>query len=126
MGPRTVPFIALLIWIIANEVTKDNGSKDDHQNLFEKICHIRSQIKEYNIPLIDNGIIDEMNIKKGEKIIGFYYNHLMKHSEDRDDSSIINLNDIPLSNGKYERDFKEITMIGIFRKCVSGYVCFGS
>lgn len=36
----------------------------------------------------------------------------MKHSEDRDDSAIINLNDIPLSNGKYEKDFKEITMIG--------------
>jgi hypothetical protein len=37
-------FIELLIWIIAYEFTKDHGTKDDHQKVFQKICESQRTI----------------------------------------------------------------------------------
>jgi hypothetical protein len=79
--------------------------------VFRKICHLLSESKDYNIRITNDGPLSESHIELGKKMIDFYNDHFIEQSVDGDNGTM-KLIDIPLSNGKYERDFRVITIIG--------------
>ncbi len=96
-------FIQLLIWMIANEITKDQRSKEDQQKVIHKMCNSLSE--ECNIPINNDHILSESRIQLGKKMINFYYDHFTEESDGGDGDGAIKLIEFPLMNGKFDREF---------------------
>jgi hypothetical protein len=103
-------FIELLIWIIANEITKDKCKAVDHQKVFRKMCDSLS--KEYNIRFNNDDALSKSHNKLGKKMIDFYYDHFMEGSDDEVNDGAMKLIEFPLTTGKYGNEFRELYMIG--------------
>jgi hypothetical protein len=112
MKKETENFIQLLIWIIANEITKDQGSKDDREKVFRGIRNLMSKI--YNIPG-DSDDPDDESIKFGVEMIDLYYNRFAERTDDGDDNRALKLiseKELRLMNGKCDKEFGKLTIIG--------------
>jgi hypothetical protein len=116
MKKETENFIQLLIWIIANEITKDQGSKDDREKEFREIRNLLS--KKYNIHNERNGLDDgpdHESIKFAAEIIDLYYNRFAERTDDGDDNTTLKLiseKEFRLMNGKCGKEFGILTIIG--------------
>jgi serine/threonine protein kinase len=116
MKKETENFIQLLIWIIANEITKDQGYKDDRKKVFRGIRNLLS--KKYSI----HGDSDESDddpdhesIEFAAEIINLYYNRFAERTDDGDDNGALKLiseKEFRLMNGKCNKEFKKLTIIG--------------
>lgn len=95
--------IKLLIWIIAHEITKDQGSKENQQNVFHRLIHLLSG--EFNDCINNDDPLSDSLIKLGMEMIYFYYNHF---TENCDGTLKLIESDIPLINGRFKRKFREM------------------
>lgn len=100
-------FIRLLIWHNAKEITKANGSKEDHRNVFRKMCDSLSQDYDFD----DNDHNHDHLSGLVYKMIDLYCGHLDNQHEDSDYGPVNN-DPFSLDDGKYEREFKEKEMLG--------------
>jgi hypothetical protein len=121
MKKETKNFIQLLIWIIANEITKDQESKDDsgpkndhepkdnREKVFRRILNLLT--KEYISGNSDGP--DDESIKFGLEMIGLYYNRFADTTNDGDGAlKLVSEKEFRLMNGKCAKEFGELTLIG--------------
>lgn len=98
--------IRLLIWMIASEINKDRESKDDQQNVYSRLSHIFSE--ECNIRINDDPLPKTLK-KLGMEMIIFYYDHF---TEEFDGTMKLIESEIPLTNGRFRREFRDMKIIG--------------
>jgi hypothetical protein len=104
-------FIQLLIWLIAHEISKDNGDDNDHKTLFYRMYDNLNV--EYKISKTHQKHVNyNSHIELGKKIINFFYDHFTGASDEDSDDGAMKLLDIPLKNGEYKKHFRELNFIG--------------
>ncbi len=105
--------IQLLIWMIAYEINKDRESKDNQQNLYHRLSHLLSE--ECNNRANNDDPLPESLTKLGVEMIHFYYDHFIEES---DGTMKLIESEIPLMNGRYKREFRNMKFIatGAFGK----------
>jgi hypothetical protein len=110
--------IQLFLWIIAYEISKDKrrSKADDNGKILIDALHKMGKLlsNEYGISINNSKPLSELRINLAKSVIDFYYDNFKEVSGDdnSDGDGTEKLIDFPISNGRFEREYRLVKWIG--------------